>query len=157
MCRVDNCANSARGARSRAAQKKEPFGSMRWKRTLWRSTLYPIGTAGLFFSRPTQGLKLGLAIGGSLPPFLVLPRRSIRGVAGFPAWRACRFSALSASIYIPRQQAAACPTPEDGALGFAYTRWSFWVIAHFLALTRDKSTSLGLVSLPLGDYTIPYS
>lgn len=66
-----------------------------------------------------------LTVGENLPPFLVLPRRGIRGVAGFPAWRACRFSALSASIYIPRQQAAACPTPEDGALGFAYTRWRY--------------------------------
>jgi hypothetical protein len=96
-----------------------------------------------------------LAVGENLPPFLVLPRRGIRGVAGFPAWRACRFSALSASIYIPRQQAAACPTPEDGALGFVYTRWSFGVIAHSLRSPPGKPPATLGVS-PLTVLMIPH-
>lgn len=56
---------------------------------------------------PSIGLKLGLPVGGSVPPFLVLLRRGIRRIAGFPAWHACRFGVLSASISIPRPWAAA--------------------------------------------------
>ena len=124
-------------------KKKEPFGSVRWECTLWHSTLYLIGTAGLFFSRPTRGLKLGLAVGGSLPPFLVLPRKGIRGVAGFPAWRTCRFGALSASIFIPRPWAAALAT-----------RWRWWstfrLRGGFLVSSRTPALPAGKPPPALG-------